>query len=137
SHDSRHWTPVHYQTTDRLHSALHNRTLSYSPPSHNPLSASSAACSTDSAGSSLSIEDYESSHCLTPVSEHHSGLHNSLIPSEPPISEEDAQTDDYLSMSPTNSSGRQSSGFRSHLNLNFYPTNTSPITSPTVGSTKS
>ena len=101
---------------------------------------SSTTCSTDSAGSSLSIDEYDSSHCLTPVSEHHS-LHNSLIPSEPPISEEDAQTDDYLSMSPTNSSiGNQSSGVRSSLNLSFRPTsasNVSPITSPTFGTSKS
>ncbi|CAG2161964.1 unnamed protein product [Oppiella nova] len=37
THDSRHWTPVHYQTTDRLHSGVSARTFSYSPPSHNPL----------------------------------------------------------------------------------------------------
>ncbi|XP_054161057.1 serine-rich adhesin for platelets-like isoform X2 [Oppia nitens] len=146
--DSRHWTtPQHYGGggggsgsvgDNRLHLTLHSRTLSYSPPSHNPLS--SAAYSTDSTGSSLSIDDYDSgSHCLTPVSEYHLSLHNSLMPSEPPISEEDGQTDDYLSMSPTGSSSGgcggscQSMGVRSHLNLNFYPTsNPSPITSPTT-----
>jgi insulin receptor substrate 2 len=37
SHDSRLWTSAHYHTSDRLHSGLYNRTVSYSPPSNNPL----------------------------------------------------------------------------------------------------
>lgn len=123
SQDCRQWSAGHYHS--------HIRNFSYSPPSHNPLGS---AASTDSAGSSLSIDDYDCSHSLTPVSEHHS-IHNSLMPSEPPISEEEAQTDDYLSMSPMGSSNSA----RSQLNLNFRSnstSNTSPITSPTFTSNK-
>ncbi len=37
SHDSKMWTSVHYHTSDRMHSGHYNRTVSYSPPSNNPL----------------------------------------------------------------------------------------------------
>ena len=130
SHDNK-----SQRSSSHYHGALagsHARYFSNSPPSFNPMLASSY--STDSNGSSLSIDDYEC-HSLTPVSEHHS-IHNSLIPSEPPISEEEAQSDDYLSMSPMGSSNSA----RSQLNLNFRTnatSNTSPITSPTFSSNRS
>ncbi len=70
------------------------------------------------------------------MSEHHLSLHNSLIPSEPPISEEDVQVEDYLSMEPNSDSHH----LRSQMNLSFRSTNTgntSPLTSPTFSSSKS
>ncbi|XP_035228178.1 insulin receptor substrate 1-B-like, partial [Stegodyphus dumicola] len=83
----------------RPHSGF-SRTVSYSPPSvQNPLSPVSATCSTDSAGSSLSIDEYEVSQ--QPDFSHsrycHSHPTDGALHTEPPIKEE--QLDDYVPMS--------------------------------------
>lgn len=78
----------------------YNRTVSYSPPTiSNPLSPVSATCSTDSAGSSLSIDEFDG--CQQTDFALGRYLHNlptdGALHTEPPIKEE--QLDDYVPMS--------------------------------------
>ncbi|XP_073990017.1 insulin receptor substrate 1 chico isoform X2 [Rhodnius prolixus] len=86
-----HMHPPRYVTTSqyRPHS-MYNRGVSYSPPvGSSPVSPASAACSTDSAGSSLSM-DGDSTDCPW---EDQGRYGHSLTPDEPVILEENP--DDY------------------------------------------
>ncbi|XP_043685812.1 insulin receptor substrate 1 isoform X3 [Vespula pensylvanica] len=93
----------------RPHS-MYGRGLSYSPPvSSMPISPASGACSTDSAGSSLSMEDGGEN-----ILEEGTGSRygHSLTPDEPVILEENG--DDYAPWSTTHSHHKYSSNFKSH-----------------------
>lgn len=93
----------------RPHS-MYGRGLSYSPPvSSMPISPASGACSTDSAGSSLSMEDGGEN-----ILEEGTGSRygHSLTPDEPVILEENG--DDYAPWSTTHSHHKYSLNFKSH-----------------------
>ncbi|XP_046837888.1 insulin receptor substrate 1 isoform X5 [Vespa crabro] len=93
----------------RPHS-MYGRGLSYSPPvSSMPISPASGACSTDSAGSSLSMEDGGEN-----ILEEGTGSRygHSLTPDEPVILEENG--DDYAPWSTTHSHHKYSPNFKSH-----------------------
>ncbi|XP_015176452.1 PREDICTED: insulin receptor substrate 1 isoform X4 [Polistes dominula] len=93
----------------RPHS-MYGRGLSYSPPvSSMPISPASGACSTDSAGSSLSMEDG-----IENILEEGTGSRygHSLTPDEPVILEENG--DDYAAWSTTHSHHKYSPNFKSH-----------------------
>ncbi|XP_043492010.1 insulin receptor substrate 1 isoform X4 [Polistes fuscatus] len=93
----------------RPHS-MYGRGLSYSPPvSSMPISPASGACSTDSAGSSLSMEDGGEN-----ILEESTGSRygHSLTPDEPVILEENG--DDYAAWSTTHSHHKYSPNFKSH-----------------------
>ncbi|RWS06256.1 Insulin receptor substrate 2-B-like protein [Dinothrombium tinctorium] len=143
----------------RPYVGIYSRTLSYSPPaSNNILSPSSTGCSTDSAGSSLSVDDYDSmtinglsayQDFYIPSSQH--SRDTSAIPTEPPITEEESIPEDYLNMDPsaqsptvnssatvTNNSIQSQQQLRSSLNLSLQSqnyTSSSPVSSPTINST--
>lgn len=82
----------------RTHSS-YMRNMSYSPPGiSNPMSPGSAACSTDSAGSSLSIDEFDNSQSDFALGRYsHSLPTEGAVHTEPPIKEE--PPDDYLTMS--------------------------------------
>ncbi|XP_066589389.1 insulin receptor substrate 1-like isoform X4 [Prorops nasuta] len=93
----------------RPHS-MFGRGLSYSPPvSSMPISPASGACSTDSAGSSLSMDDGGEN-----ILEESTGSRygHSLTPDEPVILEENG--DDYAVWSTTHSHHKYSPNFKSH-----------------------
>ncbi|XP_014613822.1 PREDICTED: insulin receptor substrate 1 isoform X8 [Polistes canadensis] len=93
----------------RPHS-MYGRGLSYSPPvSSMPISPASGACSTDSAGSSLSMDD-GSENILEESTGSRYG--HSLTPDEPVILEENG--DDYAAWSTTHSHHKYSPNFKSH-----------------------
>jgi insulin receptor substrate 1 len=80
----------------RPHS-MHSRMMSYSPPVASiPINPTSAACSTDSAGSSLSMDDASENIMEEGMI---SKYGHSLTPDEPVILEENA--DDYVPWSAT------------------------------------
>ncbi|XP_076647186.1 insulin receptor substrate 1 chico isoform X4 [Halictus rubicundus] len=93
----------------RPHS-MYVRGLSYSPPiASMPISPASGACSTDSAGSSLSMDDGgESALEESAVSRYG----HSLTPDEPVILEENG--DDYAAWSISHSHNKYSPNFKSH-----------------------
>ena len=84
--------------SSRPHS-IHNRVMSYSPPV-STISPASGACSTDSAGSSLSMDDPSCEHVDEGLNinqstmSHHNKYGHSLTPDEPVILEENS--DDYV-----------------------------------------
>lgn len=87
------WNQRIYHSQYRPHS-LHCRDISHSPPSGSPVSPPSAPCSTDSAGSSLSIDDSEA----WPETETLVGRYgNSLTPDEA-IAEIDERPDSPLNV---------------------------------------
>ncbi|XP_078032609.1 insulin receptor substrate 1 chico isoform X4 [Augochlora pura] len=94
----------------RPHSMCGGRPLSYSPPINSmPISPASVACSTDSAGSSLSMDDGgESALEESTVSRYG----HSLTPDEPVILEENG--DDYAAWSISHSHNKYSPNFKSH-----------------------
>ncbi|KAK2582639.1 hypothetical protein KPH14_004920 [Odynerus spinipes] len=93
----------------RPHS-MYGRGLSYSPPvSSMPISPASGACSTDSAGSSLSMEDGGENILEEGTSSRYG---HSLTPDEPVILEENG--DDYAPWSTTHSHHKYSPNFKSH-----------------------
>ncbi|XP_076168629.1 insulin receptor substrate 1 chico isoform X4 [Ptiloglossa arizonensis] len=93
----------------RPHS-MYVRGLSYSPPiASMPISPASGACSTDSAGSSLSMDD-GGENVLEEGTVSRYG--HSLTPDEPVILEENC--DDYASWSMSHSHHKYSPNFKSH-----------------------
>ncbi|XP_055941228.1 insulin receptor substrate 1-like isoform X2 [Argiope bruennichi] len=89
----------------RPHSGF-SRTVSYSPPAlPNPLSPVSATCSTDSAGSSLSIDEFDAGQQTDFAHSRyiHSHPTDGALHTEPPIKEE--QLDEYMPMSIGSDSG--------------------------------
>lgn len=93
----------------RPHS-MYVRGLSYSPPiASMPISPASGACSTDSAGSSLSMDDGGESVLEEGTVSRYG---HSLTPDEPVILEENG--DDYAPWSTTHSHHKYSPNFKSH-----------------------
>lgn len=91
--------PGHMLDSLRPHSGF-SRTVSYSPPTlPNPLSPVSATCSTDSAGSSLSIDEFDAGQQTDFAHSRyiHSHPTDGALHTEPPIKEE--QLDEYMPMS--------------------------------------
>ncbi|CAL1297195.1 unnamed protein product [Larinioides sclopetarius] len=97
--------PGHTLDSLRPHSGF-SRTVSYSPPAlPNPLSPVSATCSTDSAGSSLSIDEFDAGQQTDFAHSRyiHSHPTDGALHTEPPIKEE--QLDEYMPMSIGSDSG--------------------------------
>ncbi|XP_034946851.1 insulin receptor substrate 1-like isoform X2 [Chelonus insularis] len=93
----------------RPHS-MYSRGLSYSPPvSSMPISPASGACSTDSAGSSLSMDDGTDSMLEESTTTRYG---HSLTPDEPVILEENM--DDYVPWSSNHLPQKYSPNFKSH-----------------------
>ncbi|GIZ02525.1 insulin receptor substrate 1 [Caerostris extrusa] len=91
--------PGHVLDSLRPHNSF-SRTVSYSPPAlNNPLSPVSAACSTDSAGSSLSIDEFDAGQQTDFAHSRYVHCHptDGALHTEPPIKEE--QIDEYMPMS--------------------------------------
>lgn len=94
----------------RPHS-MYGRGLSYSPPvSSMPISPASGACSTDSAGSSLSMDDGTENILEEGTTSSRYG--HSLTPDEPVILEENS--DDYAPWSGVHPQHKYSPNFKSH-----------------------
>lgn len=97
------------QSSARPHS-MYTRGLSYSPPiSSMPISPASGACSTDSAGSSLSMDDGTDSMLEESTTARYG---HSLTPDEPVILEENV--DDYVPWSSRHVPLKYSPNFKSH-----------------------
>nr|XP_033328239.1 insulin receptor substrate 1 isoform X3 [Megalopta genalis] len=94
----------------RPHSMCGGKPLSYSPPiTSMPISPASVACSTDSAGSSFSMDD-GGENALEESAVSRYG--HSLTPDEPVILEENG--DDYAAWSISHSHNKYSPNFKSH-----------------------
>ncbi|XP_060823387.1 insulin receptor substrate 1 isoform X3 [Bombus pascuorum] len=99
----------HPRSTLRPHS-MYGKGASYSPPiTSMPISPASGACSTDSAGSSLSMDD-GGENVLEEGTVSRYG--HSLTPDEPVILEENG--DDYAAWSTSHSHHKYSPNFKSH-----------------------